>query len=390
MTTGSLFSVSRLVAAALCLVAAGCAVLPAGGPTSSELLGDSKEEAAKVGYLVFDLTTDIARVVGPYGGESFHARFGGRGPRVMPVVGVGDILSVAVFESSLGGLFTPPETSTGATAKNVTLPAVTVDNRGYIRIPFAGEVLAAGRTVSQIERAIEEQLKGRAIDPQVLVTLGTNRSAMVTVSGDAKNPNRFPVGTANERILDMISQAGGVTGAVHETEVTLVRGDRRGTANLKAIFDNPNENVYVRPGDTVLLVRKSRAVIALGASGRNAEIRFENAQMTLSSAIAQAGGLLDSRADPTGVFVFRFEPVETIRRIQPGYRDPQGRQQIPTIYKLDLKSAEGYFVSQTFQMRNQDQVFVANADGAQLLKFLQLIGVTVGAGSSAATAASRF
>lgn len=369
------------------LVPAGCSTLPSGAPTTSELLSQGDAAIAQVQYVVIDLNEEVVRIAGAPVNETFAGKFGGRGSPTGARVGIGDILTISVFESALGGLFTAPETSMGASSKNVVLPQVAVDNSGFIRIPFADNVRAAGRTPREIERAIEERLKGRAIDPQVVVTLGTNRSSMVTVSGDVRNPSRFPIGIANERLLDVISQAGGSAAPPHETMVRLVRGDHSATVNLKTVFDNPRENVFIRPGDTVLLQKTPRSIIVLGAASRNAELRFETDRINLAMAMGQAGGLMDTRADPTGVFVFRYERPDVIRRLRPSWNDPQYATRVPTIYKLDLRAAGGYFLAQAFQMRNQDLLFVSNADGTQLLKMFQLVGTALGSTSSATSVA---
>ncbi len=368
---------------------AGCSSLPTGAPTSSELLANSENPASQVNYQIFDLTEDVVRVAGAPVNDTFTGRFAGRGSPSSAVVGAGDILSVSIFESALGGLFTAPETSLGSGSKSVVLPQIVVDSAGYIRIPFAESIRAAGRTPREIEKAIEARLKGKAIDPQVIVTLGTNRSSLVTVSGDVRAPSRFPIGIANERLLDVISQAGGSSSPPHETLVKVVRGDHSATVNLKTIFDNPRENIYVRPGDTILLQKSPRLIIVLGAASRNAELRFDTDRMTLATAMGQAGGLMDSRADPTGVFVFRYERQDIIRRLRPGWSDPHYGDRVPTIYKLDLRVAGGYFLAQSFQMRHQDLLFVTNADGAQLLKMFQLIGTALGTTSSAAAIATK-
>ena len=98
---------------------------------------------------------------------------------------------------------------------------------------------------------------------------------------------------------------------------------------------------------------------------------------------------MDTRADPTGVFVFRYERPEIVRHLRPDWNDAQHRDRVPTIYKLDLRVAGGYFLSQSFQMRNQDLLYVSNADGAQLLKMFQLVGIVLGTTSSVAGLASR-
>lgn len=365
----------KLIVLAALLSLAGCGVLPAGGPTASDLV--EPDSAAMAAFDVVEVTDDVLRVAGAPVDDSFAGKFGGRGARGAPVVGVGDILSVTIFESALGGLFTAPESSIGAASKSVTLPQIAVDARGYIRVPFADLVRASGRTTRALEDAIEAKLKGRAIDPQVVVTLVSNRSSLVTVSGDVRAPNRFPVGTANERLLDVIAMAGGAISPPHETRVRLIRGERSASASLKTVAGESAENVYIRPGDTVIVEKRARSVTILGAAARNAELRFEKERMTLAEAIGAAGGLTDARADPKGVFVLRYEQPRIRAALQPGWTNRSGLALAPTIYRVDLRSAGGYFRAQAFNLRDKDLVYVANADGVQLGKMLQLVSLAL-------------
>ena len=56
--------------------------------------------------------------------------------------GIGDVVSVTIFEAAAGGLFIPTEA--GVRPGNfVTLPDQTVDNDGNISVPYAGLVKAA-------------------------------------------------------------------------------------------------------------------------------------------------------------------------------------------------------------------------------------------------------
>jgi polysaccharide biosynthesis/export protein len=61
------------------------------------------------------------------------------------------------------------------------------------------------------------------------------------------------------------------------------------------------------------LIRDPQTFVANGATGRNAEIPFDAECISLSQALAKAEGLLDFRADPAGVFVFRFDAGATAR-----------------------------------------------------------------------------
>jgi protein involved in polysaccharide export with SLBB domain len=66
-------------------------------------------------------------------------------PPPLITLGIGDVVSVTIFEREPGGLFVPSEP--GARPGNfVTLPDQVVDNNGNITVPYAGTVRALGRT----------------------------------------------------------------------------------------------------------------------------------------------------------------------------------------------------------------------------------------------------
>jgi polysaccharide export outer membrane protein len=386
-------ALNRIAIAALFLALTGCASVPSGAPTNSELLAHDDQAKAPFDYELFDITADVARIAGARTDDSFAGRFGGRGVGSAVIIGRGDSLSVSIFEASNGGLFTSSAdvaSGVSAGAKNVTLPQVLVDAQGFIHVPYADQIQAAGRTPRQIEAAIEEKLKGRAIEPQAVVSLMSNRSALVTVSGEVKAPQRLQLQTANERLLDAIAEAGGSALRPYEATVTIVRGDKHATASLKTVFDDPRENVFVRAGDTILVQRRLRSITILGAECANAQLPFENDTMALSEAIGNAGGLEDQRASLEGVYVFRTEQPDLIRRMRPGWTDPSRRSQIPTLYKLDLRVAQGYFLAQQFQLRDHDLLFAANADGTEYLKVLQLIGAAFGITNTVSTTAGAY
>jgi polysaccharide export outer membrane protein len=100
--------------------------------------------------------------------------------------------------------------------------------------------------------------------------------------------------------------------------------------------------------------------------------------MNLVEALAKAGGLQDLRADPAGVFLFRFEPpgiVKTLGRPQLG-TGPDGSS--PMVYRLDLSDAKSYFLAQRFPIHDKDIIYVANADLNELQKFFTLLNTLTG------------
>ena len=99
--------------------------------------------------------------------------------------GIGDIVGVTIFEAAAGGLFIPAEA--GVRPGNfVQIPNQAVDSRGNISVPYTSGVRAAGRTAVEVQEAIVNALKSRAIEPQVVVSLVEQRTSLVSVLGEVK------------------------------------------------------------------------------------------------------------------------------------------------------------------------------------------------------------
>ena len=122
--------------------------------------------------------------------------------------GIGDIVSVTIFEASSGGLFIPAEA--GVRPGNfINIPTQAVDVNGNISIPYGGAIRARGRTQVELQQAIVDALKDRAIEPQAIVSIADQRTSLITLLGDVARPSRIPAQLTPERILDAISRAGG-------------------------------------------------------------------------------------------------------------------------------------------------------------------------------------
>jgi polysaccharide export outer membrane protein len=105
-----------------------------------------------------------------------------------------------------------------------------------------------GRTVSEVQKDIEERLVKRAIEPQVVVALVERNASEVTVVGDVVAvANRFKIRPGGERVLDMIAKANGLKYPGYELFVTLQRGKQRSTVYFPTLVNSPRENIYVAP-----------------------------------------------------------------------------------------------------------------------------------------------
>lgn len=202
--------------------------------------------------------------------------------------GVGDVVSVTIFESGAGGLFIPAEA--GVRPGNfITLPNQSVDNLGNIAIPYAGIIHAKGRTAPEVQQSIVDALKNRAIEPQVIVSLADQKTSLISVLGEVNKAQRFPANAAGEHILDAITRAEGPKSNGFDTWVMLERGGRRATVPFGALVYEPSNNIYVHPNDTIYLYREPQTFLAFGAFANVSLISGTHGQLRARQGIAESG-----------------------------------------------------------------------------------------------------
>jgi len=379
-----------LAAAGLSLSLAACGNLPTQGPLASDVVSQvSKDELSR--YLIVDVDERIAQIVQQRRGDSFRGRFGDGRPAPYQRVGVGDGISVTIWESAPGGLFSSPIVDRASTgSRSVNIPDQVVAQDGSITVPYAGRIRVLGLTPPQIEEQVVVQLTGKAIDPQALVTVSRNISNTATVTGEVVSGARVPLTVRGDRVLDVLSSAGGIRAPIHETYITLLRGGSSVSVPMQAIINNPSENIFVQPGDVITAVRQPTTFTAFGATARNAVIPFEQIEISMEEAIAKAGGLLDVQADPDGVFLFRFEPVALAQQLDPARVVQPGTQVVPVVYKISMRNARSYFYARQFPMQNKDILYVSAAPLNEVQKVLTMIGSVTGLVSTGTVVRSSF
>jgi polysaccharide export outer membrane protein len=367
----------------MALAASACAIIPRDGPATLEVYSKAEvtlpSDGYRLSYALVDLTplTVDMFAAPPQRFAIFTRASAARGPAEVRI-GAGDTVSVAIFEAAGGGLFLPE----GSRAGNATIPPQQVDRSGNITVPYAGSVRALGRTPIEVQADIEERLKNRALEPQAIVTVTDKRSNDITVLGDVGGPTRFPAEPSGIKVLNALARAGGTRSPAFETIISVQRGRRTERALMTAVVADPAQNISIAPGDVVYVSREPRAYLAFGATASNAafiggsnnrRFVFEEENLTLADGVAKAGGLLDSRADASAVFLYRMVPKQMLARAGVDvskFLEPN----VPTIFRVDLSKADGFFIANSFHMLDQDIIFVSNAPADDIAKFTTLIG----------------
>jgi polysaccharide export outer membrane protein len=351
------------------LVLSACSYMPVDGPQS----WDIKSGQTALSYGLVRLTPSAINVLASNAPRIAGAMMDRRGPETARI-GIGDILAVTIYDTG-SGLFVPSDT--GVRPGNfLAVPQQAVGADGNISIPSAGPIHAKGRTVAEVQQDIVSALKNRTLEPHVVVSLVDQRSSSYTILGDVRGAGRFPVSASGERLLDAIGRAGGTLGSGNESWVVLERNGKRAVAPFGALVNEPGNNIYVRPQDTIYVFREPQTFLAFGASGRQGQFPFEAWRVSLSEAIAKASGLVDVAADPAAVFVYRGETRDVAALLGVDISKFEGPI-IPIIYNVDLRDPGGYFLTSKFEMRNKDVIFVSNASSVEGSKFLNYIGTIV-------------
>jgi len=356
------------------LLLAGCG-LPTTGPRGEAVEREAavvREDDSKLPYCLIPATPEVVSVAHQHQPRLSGALTGARQRDYRVRIGPGDLLSITIFEAAAGGLFFPAE---GALRQGnyIVLPNQVVDDSGSITVPYAGTLRAAGLTVRQIQTAIVDRLKARALEPQVIVTIVDQRASMISVLGDVTRTVRYPASGAPERVLDAVTRAGGPRSPGHETWVLLERNGKIDVAPFEALVYEPQNNIVVHPEDTIYLFREPQTFTAMGAFVRQGQFPFESWKLNLVEALGKANGLVDVQAEPRWVFIYRSERKSVLEKLDHKCAHLLDTPFIPVIYEFNLRDPAGYFLASKFPMRNKDVVFVANARSVETTKALTYI-----------------
>jgi len=394
-------AVGIFVLAGCCGGLIGCGSLPSSGPSISNIKANAERENRAGAYEFIPVDQNVIGLTRERGGSgSLNSltqagrptranaeRLGKPRPRR---ISVGDALLVNIFTSG-GGLFGAPDatlpSSPGVTPSSAALPRQIVDSSGEITVPYVGRVKVAGLTSAEVENEITERLKPKILTPSTIVTIQSNLgSSLVTVTGDVRNPQRVEVPVAGLRLVDAIAAAGGPSARDYETLVTVTRGNATGADYYGDIIRNSQKNILLGTGDTVVLSASRWSYTTLGATTQK-RIEFPNGELSLTEAIAGSDGLMDNRANPEAVFVYRFESPDTVKKLGGKARTVTDFG-VPVIYQINLRRADGLFLASQFAVRDKDTIFVGNAGTVGFMKALGIfnaITAPVVQGASVAT-----
>ena len=160
------------------------------------------------------------------------------------VIGAGDQLGIAVYR-----------------APELSVPTLPVRPDGRISMPLIPDIVAAGKTPTELGKELEERLKEYVQDPIVTVMVTGfvgPFERQVKVLGEATEPAAIPY-RDSMTVLDVMIATRGLTRYAAGNSAVIVRriGDKQQTIRVKLndLIKNGDicQNVEMKPGDTLII-----------------------------------------------------------------------------------------------------------------------------------------
>jgi polysaccharide export outer membrane protein len=129
---------------------------------------------------------------------------------------------------------------------------------GKISIPLVGEMVASGKTATELQKEITMKYTQFIADPAVTVVVKEVNSPKVSVLGEVKNPGMYKI-KDRATLLDAIALAGGLTEYAKKDKIMIIRVEPSGEQRrLKVNLDDQikgrrTDPFYVLPYDKIYI-----------------------------------------------------------------------------------------------------------------------------------------
>lgn len=349
----------------------GCS-LPRGAAVSAEVLRerDSKEPTFSVVPVSRSNVDQLARwpATGWKGGYNWLSAKGGPSSTVLRS---GDIVKLVIWDSQENSLLTAPD------AKAVTLSPTQVSAKGTIFVPYLGDVVVNGQTPEAARSQIQQAMAPIAPSAQVQLSVESgSRNSVDLVSGVGK-PGNYPMPDRNYSILSLLAEGGGISANLKNPLVRLMRDNKTYEIRAERLFSEAGLNTTLRGGDKVVVREDERYFTALGATGKESLIYFEQDHISALEAMSLVCGISDTRANPKGVLILREYPAKALRA--DGIKGPTMQH---VVFTFDLTSADGLFAARNFEVNPMDTVLATESPLLAANTIFGLIGSLIGLNNS--------
>lgn len=255
-------------------------------------------------------------------------------------IGKGDVLSITVYDH-------PELTIPSGSERSAEEAGNTVHDDGTIFYPFIGRINVEGSTVREVRKRIAGRLNPYIAEPQVEVKIAAFKSQDVVISGEVEKPGRQPITNVPMTVLDAVSRTGGLTEQANWHGVQLMRDGETRTISLYAMLNEGQlgDDMLLKDGDVLHVPElDEQKVFVMGEVGEPQTLPMGRSRMSLTEALTRSGSMEETKADASGIFVFR--------------RQPQRSDKLARVYQLDARNAAAMVLGTQFRLEPTDVVYV--------------------------------
>lgn len=138
---------------------------------------------------------------------------------------------------------------------------------GRISVPVVRDIVAIGKTPSQLADELTRKLKEYVQNPVVAISVRDVNSYNIFLLGEVVKPGKYPL-KSKTTLLQGITMAGGFTPIAARNQVVIFRfvEDESGTKTLSASYDDIvlrgeiSQNLELKSGDTVVVPSEAMVI----------------------------------------------------------------------------------------------------------------------------------
>ena len=164
---------------------ASCGFLPRTGPNKRQIYAGSVQRSGDA--FVVSVNDRVTRATAVQNALGFTESFRNAGLVGSDTIRPGDTLGLSIWENVDDGLLA------NEGANQTVLEEVQVDGAGFIFVPYAGRIRAAGNTPEAIRRIITAKLDEQTPDPQAEVRRLAGDGATVSLIGAVGGQWVYPI-----------------------------------------------------------------------------------------------------------------------------------------------------------------------------------------------------
>lgn len=356
---------------AVCLLLAACS-LPRGAGIEREITSGANNAGAD--FALYPVTRAFLPTLAEWplvGEPELNWITASAGARTQ-IINAGDIVAITIWDSNDNSLLTAPG------QRAVNLEQMQVAANGSIFMPYIGNTRIAGLTPQAARERLQSELEAIVPSAQVQLAMAAGVHNSVDLVGGVGAPGTYPMPDQSYSVLSLIAQGGGVSGALQNPQIRLMRHGQLFGTSIARLYSEPHLDTRLIGGDRIIVEEDRRYFLSLGAAGIQDQHAFTQDVVTALDAMSIIGGVSSSRADPEGILILREYPASALRSGQRGPREER------VVFTLDLTTSDGLFSARNFRIQSGDLVLATESPVSSIQTVFSLFGSAFGLANAVA------